>query len=265
MKFALYQMDVVAGDPKRNREKVSEWIEDVCQKEKTRPLTVVLPELWTTGYQLDQLDHLAEDKGKQTIDYLSKLAKKHHIHVIGGSIATKKEGRIYNTAIIINANGECVHTYDKIHLVPMLNEPTYLEAGTNKAAVFELSGIKMGIIICYDLRFPELVRDLALKGAEVLVIPAEWPSARAEHWKVLQQARAIENQFYVLSANSVGSYNGTEYAGHSMVIDPWGSIVYEAGTSENTVFCEIDAKKTKQIREQVPVFKSRRKDLYENH
>lgn len=84
---------------------------------------MVLPELWTTGYQLDRLDHLAEEEGEETIDYLSKLARQHQIHIVGGSIATKKEGGIYNTAIIINANGQCVHTYDKIHLVPMLNEP----------------------------------------------------------------------------------------------------------------------------------------------
>ncbi|PAF12186.1 carbon-nitrogen hydrolase [Shouchella clausii] len=263
MHVAVFQMEVLAGKPDQNRERVKTWVEQLCREQQERPLTIVLPELWTTGYQLEDLGELAEEEGKETIAFLQQLARAHRIHMVAGSIATKKDGGIYNTALVIDAQGKLVYTYDKVHLVPMLNEPAYMQGGSVPPALFELDGVKMAVLICYDLRFPELARRLALEGAQVLFIVAEWPLARAMHWKVLQQARAIENQFYLLSCNSVGSHNGTAYAGTSMVIDPWGEIIVEgSGTEEEWLQCKVDFSKAAEVRERVPVFSSRRPDLY---
>src|SRR5699024_9202382 len=113
--------------------------------------------------------------GEPTTSFLQDLAKKYRVHIIGGSVANQKDGKFYNTALVVNREGTLITTYDKIHLVPMLDEPDYLTGGALTARVFEIDGVKMGLITCYDLRFPELARQLALEGAQVLHIVAEWP------------------------------------------------------------------------------------------
>lgn len=261
MKYAIYQMDIVAGDPGRNREKVKNWAAETVKKEQ--PDILVLPEMWTTAYTLPELEKVADRNGEPTLSFLKDLAKAHHIHLIGGSVANKKDGHFYNTALMVNRKGQLVYQYDKIHLVPMLHEPEYLFGGQSRGQVFELDGIKMGIIICYDLRFPELIRRLALEGVQVLHIVAEWPSARRQHWITLQQARAIENQMYVISSNRVGTYDGEEFAGTSMVVDPWGEILVEGSTDqEETIVATVQLDKVPKVRKDVPVFSSRVPELY---
>ncbi|GIO24975.1 carbon-nitrogen family hydrolase [Oceanobacillus sp. J11TS1] len=262
MKHAIYQMDIIPGDPVGNRRRVQEWLE--VQAEKEQPNIVVLPEMWTTAYTLGQLDGLADRDGEPTRAFLKELAKKHHVHIIGGSFANKVDGEIYNTALVVNKDGEEVYTYDKIHLVPMLNEPAYLAGGRKQARIFELDGIKMGLLICYDLRFPELARQLAVAGAEVIYIVAEWPAARKDHWKALQLARAIENQCYIISCNRVGNYDDVTFCGASFVVDPWGTIVKEgAQEQEETLVERIALSNVERIRKEVPVFKSRVPDMYQ--
>ncbi|MFD1416504.1 carbon-nitrogen family hydrolase [Oceanobacillus jeddahense] len=262
MKHAIYQMDIIPGDPENNRKRVKEWLEKQVKEEK--PDIVVLPEMWTTAYTLDQLDHIADLDGEPTRSFLKELAKTHQVHIIGGSFANKAGDGIYNTALVVNNKGEEIYTYDKIHLVPMLNEPKYLTGGEKHAHVFELDGIKMGLLICYDLRFPELARELALAGAEVIYIVAEWPSARKDHWKALQLARAIENQCYVVSSNRIGSYDGVKFCGASLVVDPWGTIIKEGSEEqEETLIEAVDISNVERIRKEVPVFKSRVPEMYQ--
>jgi omega-amidase len=171
--------------------------------------------------------------------------------------------KIYNSALIVNRKGEFIYQYDKIHLVPMLDEPLFLEGGQEQAQLFELDGVKCGVIICYDLRFPELIRSLALKGAKVLFIPSEWPIVRREHWRYLQIARAIENQMYVVSCNRVGAYNNVEFAGTSMVTDPTGNVVVEGSIhQEQTLTTTINMEHVNHARELVPIFSSRVPRLY---
>ncbi|MEN1967518.1 carbon-nitrogen family hydrolase [Lentibacillus sp. N15] len=261
MKYAVYQTEIVAGNPKENRENVKQWIETVAKREQ--PDTVVLPEMWNTGYALPDLANIADQNAEPTAAFLSNLAEKYNMNIIGGSIANQKGGNIYNTSLVFNRRGELVYQYDKIHLVPMLDEPSYLTGGQQKAAIFELDQVKMGLIICYDLRFPEISRQLALAGAQVLHVVAEWPAARREHWNALQTARAIENQFYVVSSNVVGTYQDTEYAGESMIINPWGTTI-TAGqqTSIETLTATLDLALVPKIRKEVPVFSSRVPEMY---
>ncbi|MBP2076366.1 carbon-nitrogen family hydrolase [Oceanobacillus polygoni] len=262
MKHAIYQMEIIPGDPEGNRRKIKRWVEETARTEN--PDVIVLPEMWTTSYTLDELEKLADRDGEPSLSFLQEVAKANHVHIIGGSIPNMKNGNIYNTSFVVNKAGELVYQYDKIHLVPMLNEPAYLTGGTEKVQLFELDGVKMGLIICYDLRFPELARSLALKGAEVLYIVAEWPKARGEHWKALQIARAIENQFYVVSCNCVGTHDGVEFSGNSMVVDPWGNTLKLGSEQhEETLIESIALENVKTFRNDVPIFTSRVPEMYE--
>lgn len=261
MKFSVYQMDIVAGESEQNREKVERWAERTVRE--AAPDVLVLPEMWTTAYTLPKLEEVADRESEPSVSFLRELAKKHDVHVIGGSVANKRHGKFYNTAQVVNSEGERVYEYDKIHLVPMLDEPKYLSGGESRAQVFEIGGVKMGVIICYDLRFPELARRLALEGAQVLFIVAEWPSERKGHWKALQMARAIENQMVVVSCNRVGTTGGTTFCGTSMIIDAWGNVLAQGSeTSEETVTAEVDVSKVAEVRKNVPVFAGRKPEFY---
>nr|WP_318153114.1 carbon-nitrogen family hydrolase [Metabacillus arenae] len=261
LNYAIYQMDIIAGNPSENRKKVKEWVEKTMTA--SSPDILVLPEMWTTGYTLSALEELAENEGQDTVPFLTELAERFNVNIIGGSVANKKNGGIFNSSFVVNRMGEVIYEYDKIHLVPMLDEHLYLEGGKKKASVFELDGIKMGLIICYDLRFPELSRELALKGAEVLHVVAEWPSARRVHWCALQKARAIENQMFVVSCNRVGCYDNVEFAGMSMIIDPWGNeLSIGSDQNEETIVNNVSLELAAKVRKDVPVFSSRVPELY---
>lgn len=264
MKYSIYQMDIVPGDPEKNREKVKQWMEKEVHENK--PDIIVLPEMWTTAYTLDDLENVADRDGEPTKNFLQTLAENLNVNIIGGSIANKVDKKFYNTALVIDRKGELIYQYDKVHLVPMLNEHLYLSGGGKVPEVFELEGVKMSLIICYDLRFPEIIRPLALQGAQVMHVVAEWPNARTNHWINLQMARAIENQMYVVSSNRIGTYDNTTFCGTSMAFDPGGDRLV-AGTEEKeeTLSITLDLNKVKQVRKDVPIFESRVPHLYKSN
>lgn len=254
-------MDIVPGDPQKNRKLVKKWAEEEVTKNSSDIL--VLPEMWTTAYTLSSLNEIADRDGEPTKCFLKKLAKTLNVNIIGGSIANKVNGNLYNTALVYDRSGNLVYEYNKVHLVPMLDEHHYLTGGKNPPEIFHLEGIKMGLVICFDLRFPEIIRSLALEGAQVLHIVAEWPCPRIDHWKYLQIARAIENQMYIVSSNRVGEYNSVKFCGTSMIIDPWGEIMKEGSkTNEESIFAELDLLKVKEVRKKVPIFSCRVPHLY---
>lgn len=264
MKYAIYQMDIIPGDPTANQLKVKEWVASLIEGNK--PDTIVLPELWTTGYTLEILKEIADEDGVGTKEYLSSLAKEFGINIIGGSVATKINDYIYNTSFVFDRKGDLVYTYNKVHLVPMLNEHKYITGGTDVPEVFELDGIKMGLIICYDLRFPEIIRPLAIEGAQVLHVVAEWPSARTLHWTSLQIARAIENQMYVISSNRIGNDDDVNYCGTSLIINPSGEVLMEGSTDkEETLSLKLDFDQVNKSRKNIPIFSSRMPHLYKKH
>ncbi|PIC94848.1 carbon-nitrogen hydrolase [Sporosarcina sp. P26b] len=261
MKISVYQMEILPGKPEENMQKVKNWIQR--ETKLTKPDVIVLPEMWTTSYTLEEIHLCADLDGKTIVPFLQELSATHNINIIGGSFANNVGGEIYNTAVVTNRRGEVVYQYDKVHLVPMLNEPTYLAGGKKAPEVFELDGVKMGLIICFDLRFAEIIRPLALEGAEVLFIVAEWPIARIHHWKNIQVTRAIENQMFVVSCNNVGTYKNDTFGGTSMVVNPWGETLIEgSSTEEESVSITIDVKETLDVRKRVPIFTSRVPALY---
>ncbi|QRN50565.1 carbon-nitrogen family hydrolase [Macrococcoides bohemicum] len=256
MKIAIYQMEIIPGEPKKNIEKVANWLSTLDDGE-----IAVLPEMWNTSYTLEELVHITSDNGQREIEKLSELAKQYQINIVGGSIAVRVEDKIYNRAIVINKKGELIHQYDKLHLVPMLDEPNYLTQGNN-ISIFEIDNVKMGVIICYDLRFPEISRKLALEGIEVLFVVAEWPIERISQFEKLLYARAIENQVYVIASNSIGKCNNTVFGGKSMVINPLGEATTKIILGEGTIQATVNIEEIRNIRTKIPLLKTRRADIY---
>lgn len=183
------------------------------------------------------------------------------MNVVGGSIAEKRECGVFNTIYAFDREGNEAGDYSKIHLFRLMDEEKFLQSG-DKLGRLELDGVPAGMMICYDIRFPELSRKLALGGAQVLFVPAEWPNPRLHHWRTLLMARAIENQMFVISCNRVGISGTTEFFGHSMVIDPWGEVLAEGDESERIVRATIDLGLVKDVRRRIPIFEDRRPSLY---
>ncbi|WP_223066678.1 carbon-nitrogen family hydrolase [Paenibacillus caui] len=259
--LALIQSDIVLGDPARNRERLEAAMERAAGA-KAKPDVIVLPEMWNTGYALDRIQELADPSAKDSRAWISAFAAKHGIHIVAGSVAEKGEdGQVRNTMLMFDRQGREAGSYSKIHLFRLMQEEKHLTAG-NQAVTFELDGVQCGASICYDIRFPELARSLALAGAKVLFLPAEWPHPRLYHWRTLLAARAIENQMYVVACNRVGESGSDRFFGHSMIIDPWGEIVAEGGEEETIVTAQIQLPLVDEVRGRIPVFEDRRPDVY---
>lgn len=257
MKIACVQMDIVFGEPETNFRRVKEYMEEAAGNGAE---LIVLPEMWNTGYALTRLEELADGNGR-TPRFLAEFAKEHQVHIVGGSVSTKKEGGFYNTMYVVDNTGEIVSEYDKAHRFGLMDEHIHLEEG-GSLGTFELGGETFGGVICYDIRFPEWLRAQALNGAKAIFVPAEWPAARIDHWRVLLQARAIENQCFIIAANRIGSDPKNEFGGHSMVIAPWGEVRLDMGQAEGIAYAEIDLSEVDEVRTRIPVFADRRVPLY---
>ncbi len=259
MKVALLQMDIALGDVAANRRKAGAMLAEGLARGAR---LFVLPELWTTGYKLAEIATLAEPEGGPTLAMLTAFAREHGVEVISGSIAEARDGKVYNTCYAIDADGEVVAKYSKIHLIGLMAEDRYLAPGDSKA-LFELSFGPAGMIICYDLRFTELPRALALAGCRTLFVPAEWPASRGAHWRALNVARAIENQLFVIAVNRVGRDEHNIFFGHSLAVDPWGEVLAEGSADgEEVVVADVDFAAGEEIRRRMPVFADRRPQCY---
>ncbi|WP_312472817.1 carbon-nitrogen family hydrolase [Neobacillus sp.] len=258
LKISCLQMDIAFGNPQKNFEIANELFEKAVTD---NPDIIVLPELWTTGYDLNRLAEIADIDAKQTIDYLQKVAKKYQVHLVGGSVANQGENGVKNTLLVITKNGQLVHQYNKLHLFKLMDEHLFFKAG-NEKGLFELEDRKFAGIICYDIRFPEWIRSHTSEGAEALFVVAEWPALRLAHWRTLLIARAIENQCFVIGCNRSGDDPNNLFAGHSIIIDPWGEVISEAGADQEIITAEIELDQVREIRKQIPVFEDRKPEYY---
>lgn len=260
MKVSIVQMDVVHGDPKRNARNVETAIRKAAEG---KPDVILLPEMWNTSYSLENVRDIADVDGQKTRSLISPLAKEYGVNIVAGSVANLYCDNVFNTLYVFDRHGDAIAEYSKIHLFRLMEEHRYLSAGSSLCN-FNLDGQPCGAVICYDIRFPEIVRSLALRGCRSLFVPAQWPRPRIDHWRNLLVARAIENQMYVVACNRTGSGGGNDFPGHSMVIDPWGSIIEElADGAEEVLEGEIDIGKVDEIRRSIPVFDDRRPSVYE--
>lgn len=237
---------------------------------------VVMPELWSAGgFDYPAWPDKAQDVEGPVAQALSEAAANLGAYVHAGSIIEKSgepgpEGRgLWNTSMVFDPDGELVGTYRKIHRFGFGNgEPKLLEAGED-VVVLDLdepssgdesgsNSVKVGLATCYDLRFPELFRKQVDEGAEIFVIPAAWPAARIAAWRTLLQARAIENQVFVIACNTAGTHAKTEMGGNSAVISPSGEVLAEAGRGERVLTLDIDVDEVRAARESFPVLSDRR-------
>lgn len=258
MKISLIQLDIAFGNPGVNYAAAELKIREVAEATDC----IILPELWTTGYDLTRLNDIGDPEGKHTKLFISSLAKEYSINIIAGSVASiNPDGGVTNSMYMFNRQGELIGEYSKLHLFRLMDEHLYLQPGEAKG-LFEVDGIRCAGTICYDIRFPEWIRAHMAQGAEVLFVSAEWPLSRLSHWRALLISRAIENQCYVVACNRAGRDPAHLFAGHSMIIDPWGEIICEASEGEEIISGEIDVQQVHQVRQQIPVFSDRRPDLY---
>lgn len=215
---------------------------------------VILPELFNTGFYPHNYETV--EKLEEELELILKLSQQKDILIIAG-VAEKDGEDLYNSAVIIH-RGEIIGKYRKNHLFPLTSEREYFKAG-DKIEVFETPLGKFGILICYEIRFPELFRKLTRMGAEMIVIPAEFPKDRIEHWRVLLQARAIENQVFVAGVNCVEGDLG--YGGHSMLVDPLGTVLVEGGEYQEVMMSDVRLAEIYEVRDKYPFLGDLRVEL----
>lgn len=222
---------------------------------------VVLPELWASGYfAFDRYERDAEPVDGPTVARLRAVARRGSATLVAGSFVERGPDGLANSAVTIDPSGEVVHTYRKVHLFGYDSEEARLLAAGAKVSVATTPIGRLGPSTCYDLRFPELYRALVDEGAELVVVVAAWPAARLAHWRLLAQARAVENQVVVVACNAVGTQGATVLGGHSMVVDPWGEILAEGDDGEGLVTAEVDLGRVREVRAEFPVLEHRRFD-----
>jgi len=256
----VIQMKVEFGSPDKNIEKVKKLVKKATKKDIN---AVILPEMWNTGFFPENVDELADKEGQVTKELFSDLSRKYDVNIIGGTVANVVDNRVMNTSYVFNRSGELVADYSKTHLFTHSGEDDYFDAGDH-LTVFNLDGVKCSLAVCYEVRFPELFRTLALKDALINFVPAQWPLKRNDHWRTLLKTRAIENQNFVVGVNASGvTDDGLELGGHSACIDPWGKRLHEAGKEQEIFYSELDLSVVEDIRSSINVFEDRRTELYE--
>ncbi|MBI4788494.1 MAG: carbon-nitrogen family hydrolase [Chloroflexi bacterium] len=255
--IALAQMDLALGEPARNLEAARAQVAEA--KSRGADL-VLLPELWSTAYDLEHATQHATALGDGMFAEMARAAREFGI-AVAGSLLEAAGGRVYNTAVLMDAEGQQVGAYRKLHLVPMLDEDRYLTGG-DSAPTFDAAFGQCALAVCYDLRFPELWRHYALSGARLILLPAEWPSPRIAHWRALLPARAIENQFFIAATNRVGSSKDQTFGGHSTIVNPWGEALVEGDERAGLLIAQIDLDMVDEVRRRVPVFRDRRVEVY---
>ena len=260
LRIGLAQMDIKLGDREANFAAVEEWMKKYWTPSETET-AVVLPEMFDVGYVIDEAEKYADRGAERAVEFLSGLARRYDVWFAGGSGLAWADGAAVNRALVVNPRGEYVAHYDKVHLVPMMDEDKYLRGGSEFCA-FDLGGVKCALAICYDLRFCEWFRMGALAGAQLFFISAEWPRPRIGHWRTLLRARAVENMMYIAACNRVGDTPSDSFPGYSAVIDPWGAPLCEAAEAPFGAFVEIEPRKAEEARRFIKALEMRRPELY---
>ncbi|NHJ85234.1 MAG: hypothetical protein FK734_07215 [Asgard group archaeon] len=259
LSVAAFQMTVEAGKKKQNLAK----IKDILHEHHRKDIDLwVFPELFTTGFYYEDFPVLAEElSNSNTISKLLELSIELHTGFAGSLLTKTEKSKHQNIGFIISPDKGLIYHYQKIHLWG--TEKNNFEAGKEipKPVMF-MQKAKIGLEICYDLRFPEIARHLTINGAEVLITTAAWPSARTEHFSILSRARAIENTCFHIAVNRAGSemINGNlvTYSGASCIVDPMGVVLTDAGNKEKIIQSRLEKEKLVKTREYIPVLKDKK-------
>lgn len=254
LKILGIQMSSVLADKWENFAKVAGLIEKNIKKGTD---IIVLPEVWTVGWSPSAFEDSAEEiENSETVEFLSEFAQRYNTHIIGGSFITKRNNKLYNTCPVINPDGELIATYDKMHLFSYYgcDEGKFIQNGESSQLI-KINGVKIGLSICYDIRFPEIYRAYRKAGADLFINMAAWPLSRAGHWESLTKARAIENQSFMVALTQSGLIEGDEWnLGHSRVIDYNGEVLSEVkNNKEGAMFAEIKFEEMYEFRKKCTV------------
>ena len=256
LSLALVQQDTAWHDPATNLARAREA---AAQAVRGGAQVVAFCELFTTGFTMSP-EPFAEAVPGPTVEALAQLAKELGVWIVG-SCVERHEPRPYNAAFALRPDGSLAATYRKIHPFSF-GEENHHYVGGEDCPLFELDGLKAGLQICYDLRFPETFRSLSARGAELVFVPANWPSRRQTHWSTLLAARAIENQMVVCGINRVGRDPNVEYPGLSVVHDAKGEVLAKGDGEPGLVRATVDFDELRAWRAQFPALRDRRAEVY---
>ncbi len=258
MKTAVIQMEVTYSRKGENFNRAALLVSEAAASGAD---TLLLPEMWDYGCFPQNTESAADEDGMETKAFLSSLALRYGVNIIGGSVTTKKRGKFYNTCYVFNRTGHLEAEYDKTHLFSPLGEDSHYEKG-ERIGLFDLDGVRCGILLCYDLRFPELSRTLSLNGAQVIFTSVFWPQERRTALLTLARCRAIENEVFLVLSSALGKTPLLEGAGYSTIYGPTGGKLAEADDGEAVIVASLDEKTLLAARKDIPVYSDRRPDLY---
>jgi len=263
-KVKVVCVQVSPTDDKRENLKKAINLIDEAIKSYNHVDIVCLPELfYKIPYPPETAQKVAESIPNALTHELSKKAKEYAVYIIGGSFFEKRDEGNFNTSLLFDRNGDIIGSYSKVHLFDALGiKESDTTTGGKDIPIFQLDFGTIGITICYDLRFPELYRTLALKGVDIIFVPSAFLSTTG-HWETLVRAVAVQNLLHVVAVNAIGEYEGIFFEGKSMIVDPWGVSLATAPKREGVVYAEIDLDSQKDLRRELPVLNNRRPDLYD--
>ena len=268
IKIAAIQMSTVA-DKMENVRTVKAYLEKIKDE---NPDFVILPEMFCCPYQTENFPIYAEKEGGPVWQQLSGYAKQYGIYLIGGSMPEKDaEGNVYNTSYIFDREGKQILKHRKVHLfdIDVKGGQTFKESDTLTAGdsdtVFDTEFGKIGVMLCFDIRFPELSRMMVNDGAKVIFVPAAFNMTTGPaHWELSFRTRALDNQIYMVGCAPARDVSAGYISwGHSIVTDPWGRVTGMLDENEGILLAELDMDYEEQVREELPLLKSRRKDIYQ--
>ncbi|MBT5200956.1 MAG: carbon-nitrogen hydrolase family protein [Thaumarchaeota archaeon] len=263
MKAAIVQFKA-STNKETNLKKIISYIEKAAAKKAKLCAFPEFMMFYTSSSQTSQqLASLAEPIDGDFVNTIAKAAKQNRIQIVGSFYEkSRKKDRVFDTSFVIDSSGKVISTYRKIHLYDALGfkESDKMTPGSKITKPVNTTLGKVGMMICYDLRFPEMSRSLAAAGSEILIAPSAWVKGnqKEEHWITINKARAIENGCYVIAPDQVGNI----YCGRSLVVDPYGKILVDMKKKQGISFVDVDLKKVKQVRKVLPLLKNRRTDIY---
>ncbi len=266
MKIALVQMMVVED----NDENIRVACEEVSAAAKEGAQFVILPEMFCCPYKTSNFPVYAQEEGGRNYQAMSECAKENAVYLIAGSMPEKEGSNIFNTSYVFDRSGKCVGKHRKVHLfdIAVKGGQTFKESDTltpgNQITTFETEYGKMGLVVCFDFRFPEMGRIMAVEGAKIIFVPGAFNMTTGPaHWELLFRSRALDNQVFTVGVAPARDETGPYCSyGNSIVVSPWGDVEARLDGEEATLFYDIDLQKIEEIRSQIPMIGVRRSDIY---
>ena len=251
------QLDIAWENKTANFAQVRRQVRRVAVE---RPALIVLPEMFATGFSMD-VEKIAEGESGSTGQFLSEIASETGSYIVGGLVGRNARGQGLNQASLVGPKGQEITRYTKLHPFTYGGETRSYVAGT-ELTIVDVEEFRVAVFICYDLRFPEIFREAVRRGANVFVVIANWPQERDAHWQTLLEARAIENEAYVVGVNRTGSDPRLNYAGRSLIIDPRGQRLADAGNHSGPIAAKLDLPRLLEYRRTFPALDDMRAEFF---